>query len=145
MTAAGLSRRPVPSEPSLEITRSGDVYASGRRLASKLSRRGSYGIPYLTVQSTDGEWKVSWVMLSETWYESGVLIPRNGEMLNMSPENVICIRQIAGKVTHPMKIQAIWCRWKQGMKCSDMPGSLFTYEVDDFKSVVRQVFEAGLE
>jgi hypothetical protein len=141
-------RRPL-SNPHYEIDHDGTVWAVASKPPRKLphgSHTNRHGTTHLTVE-IEGRRHLIWLLLGSVIYDGAVVLPRDGNFLNLRMTNVIALKLISsGAITDPDEIHLIWRLYCGGETCSLMAGKsgLVSYSVDDFKSIVKDILWAGV-
>lgn len=141
-------RRPL-SNPHFEIDHDGTVWSVASKPARKIphgTHTNRFGTIHLTVE-LDGRRHLIWLLLGSVIYDGAVILPRDGNFLNLRMTNTIALKMISsGTITDPDEIHLIWRLYCSGVTCALMAdkAGLGRYSVDDFKSIIKDVLWASI-
>lgn len=142
-------RRPLPSHPGHEIDHDGTVWSVSGKKATKLphgANTNRLGTVHLTVK-IGGREHLIWPLLGRVIHEGGLILPRDGNFLNLRLENTVALRLISSdKITDPDEIHLIWRLYCSGVTCALMAGvsGLIGYWDEDFRNLIKDVLWAGI-
>ena len=153
MLTESFARRYVSGD--LSIDRQGIPYRGSKRTAttSVFSQYGVKQLAVITGTSESGEIVITpiWRLLSHFWYERKIILPRDGNAMDYSTKNVIVVSKLTHSkdvpaITDPEQILAIWFMYCKGTSCDEMSAAtkLFGYSIDQFRSLIGDILQAGI-
>lgn len=148
--------RMIPFAPDYTITRAGEIrHESNRHKPVPHSvHQGKYGMKHLRVE-IDGEQIYVWKILSLVWYDSKLMLNRDGGLLRWAPEDTFTLHELnyvtASKSPTPVidreEIQYIWYLYQQKKAaCWQMAEktNLMSHGFDDYKAIIKDILIASV-
>lgn len=129
------------------IDRDGFVYGPDRRKLPHCVMQSAFGMQYLGVE-LGGERLQVWMLLSVTFYDSVLILPRDGNFLNWRADNTVVLCSLSGgRITAHNEIHAAWYWYQQhGLACRQIAerSGLIAYGERDFKQLIKDILIAGI-
>lgn len=143
-------KRIIPFAPQYSITRSGRVWQN-RNSVPPFTQDGTYGLKHLCVRINE-ERHFIWRILSQVWYDNGLILTRDGGYLNWSEDNVFVVRiPEKSKWFDASKVGEIqwvwWCYQHERIWCHSMGerSGLLVYSVDEYKELIRAILISSVK
>lgn len=135
--------------PNYELDHDGNIWSVASKPIRKLphaTHENRFGTVHLTCV-VDGREHFIWRLLGSVFHSNALILPRDGNFLNLRADNVIALRMISSpKITDPDEIHFIWRLYCDGVTCALMANKtgFLDYWVDDFKSIIKDILWAGV-